>query len=113
MKLPSPNKQQHPTRRKTYAGNITWPSINNHFGENNNLEHFDGIDLVRGNNEKAVVGRKIPVYNQPNQEFIPELEEDDANDYIDVYLRKISKTRYHLYSTSINQFRQKYISKHL
>ena len=95
-KLSSPNKPQHPVRRKTYAGNISWPSNNSHFGENNNLEHFDGIDLVKSNTDKAEVGRKIPDYNQPNQEFIPELEEDDANDYIDVYLRKISKTRYHI-----------------
>ena len=70
-------------------------SSTNHFGENNNLEHFEGIDLVNSNSHnKPEIGRKIPVYDQANQEFIPELEEDDANDYIDVYLRKISKTRY-------------------
>ena len=98
--MSSPNKQPHqPVRRKTYAGNITLPTINtlsstNHFGENNNLEHFEGIDLVNSNSQKKPeIGRKIPVYNQANQEYIPELEEDDANDYIDVYLRKISKTR--------------------
>ena len=78
-------------RRKTYAGNITF-GTNNHFGENNNLEHFEGIDLVKGNSLKPPIGRKIPVYNSVNAEFIAE-EEDDANDYIDVYLRKISKTR--------------------
>ena len=102
-KISSPNKQpQQPVRRKTYAGNITF-GTNNHFGENNNLEQFEGIDLVKGNCHKPEIGRKIPVYNSANAEFIPETEEDDANDYIDVYLRKISKTRYDtqiLYSQS-------------
>ena len=37
--------QQPAVRRKTYAG--SFPFDEHTFGENNNLKHFDGIELVK------------------------------------------------------------------
>ena len=82
---------QQPVRRKTYAGNITCPV--NDFGENNNLKHFDGISLVKENRATSLKENKIQELYSTNKEFISEVVEDDANDYLDVYLRKITKTR--------------------
>ena len=84
-------KTSTPVRRKTYAGNITW-SLND-VGENNNLKHFDGIDLVNEGHNKLENGRNVQELSPINGEPVNETTEDNANDYIDVYLRKITKTR--------------------
>ena len=82
---------KQPVRRKTYAGNISM-SMNN-CGENNNLKYFDGIALIKDSNSTSINGfpaqEMIPTNREPNREAA----EDNANDYIDVYLRKITKTR--------------------
>ena len=85
-------------RRKTYAGNIIWPL--NDVGENNNLKHFDGVDLVNEKHTPLEKGTKVQDLSTIHGrhtihgcEHVNETIDDNANDYIDVYLRKITKTR--------------------
>ena len=84
------NTVQQPVRRKTYCGNTTWPV--NDIGENNNLKHLDGIELVKEYSNTSDHGSKVQKIAQPNSQRVKVTEEEDANDYIDVYLRKITKT---------------------
>ena len=85
-------QQQQPVRRKTYCGNVTWPT--NDVGENNNLKHLDGIELVKDYNQQTINDRMSQASSTLKQsEETNETGEDDAKDYIDVYLRKITKTR--------------------
>ena len=82
---------QPATRRKTYAGNF--PFDENSFGENNNLKHFDGIDLVKEYQNTLDTPSKIENISSQDINCSNDGIEDDANDYIDLYLRKITKTR--------------------
>ena len=84
--------QQPAVRRKTYAGNF--PFDENSFGENNNLKHFDGIDLVKEYQNTLDTPTKIENISAKDLNGSNNGVEDDANDYIDVYLRKITKTRW-------------------
>ena len=92
MSFNSPEQKQQPVRRKTYCGNITWRTDDN-FGENNNLNHLDGIELVKDYNQRRENGRMVQEAGMMHYEETNGTEEDDAKDYIDVYLRKITKTR--------------------
>ena len=83
--------QQPAVRRKTYAGNF--PFDENSFGENNNLKHFDGIELVKEYQNSLDTPSKIENISAQDLNGSNAGVEDDANDYIDVYLRKITKTR--------------------
>ena len=83
--------QQPAVRRKTYAGNF--PFEENSFGENNNLKHIDGIDLVKEYQNTLDTPTKIENISAQDLNGSNNGVEDDANDYIDLYLRKITKTR--------------------
>ena len=83
--------QQPAVRRKTYAGNFQFEE--NSFGENNNLKHIDGIDLVKEYQNTLDTPTKIEDISAQDLNGSNNGVEDDANDYIDVYLRKITKTR--------------------
>ena len=93
------NKQRTdnpPIRRKAYAGRQP-PSTTTAYSKRspppsyntNKLKHIAGVDLINNN-------RPVPIYRRENSiddEDLGEMMDDTANDYIDVYLRKISTTR--------------------
>ena len=57
------------------------------------MNHLDGIELVKDYNERRENDRVVQEAAMIHSKQTNEVEEDDANDYIDVYLRKITKTR--------------------
>ena len=57
------------------------------------MKHFDGIDLVKEYQNTLDTPTKIENISAQDLDVSNAGMEDDANDYIDVYLRKITKTR--------------------
>ena len=56
------------------------------------MNHLDGIELVKDCNHKTKNDRMVQESSTVQSEQTNEIVEDDGKDYIDVYLRKITKT---------------------
>ena len=57
------------------------------------MKHIDGIDLVKEYQNTLDTPTKIENISVQDLNGSNDGVEDDANDYIDLYLRKITKTR--------------------
>ena len=63
--------------------------------ENNNLMQLDGTDLVKQPNTSMKAASPDESFSSKD-ENMGEFEDDSAKDYIDVYLKKISRTRFEI-----------------